>query len=82
MKYVNYVANCLAFALAIGCSPSPENTKTTLEKPAFKQQENKTTHQHVALKKQEPNKDKELAEVHVDIRRYSTLSYRWLRHLE
>ena len=76
MKYVNYVANCLAFALAIGCSPSPENTKTTLEKPAFKQQENKTTHQHVALKKQEPNKDKELAEVHGDIRRYFTLSYR------
>ena len=76
MKYVNYVANCLAFALPIGCSPSPENTKTTLEKPAFKQQENKTTHQHVALKKQEPNKDKELAEVHGDIRRYFTLSYR------
>ena len=76
MKYVNYVANCLAFALVIGCSPSPENTKTTLEKPAFKQHKNRTTHQHVALKKQEPNKDKKLAEVYVDIRRYSTLSYR------
>jgi len=76
MSCVNSVFNCLAFALVIGCSPSPENTKTTLEKPAFKQQKNKTTHQHVALKKQEPNKDKKLAEVHGDIRRYYTLSYR------
>ena len=55
---------------------SPKNTKTTLEKPVYKQQGNKTTHQHVALKTQEPNKDKELAEVHGDIRRYYTLSYR------
>ena len=76
MKCVNYVANCLAFALVFGCGPSPKNTKTTLEKPVYKQQENKTTHQHVALKTQEPNKDKELAEVHGDIRRYYTLSYR------
>ena len=76
MKYVNYVANCLAFALVFGCGPSPKNTKTTLEKPVYKQQENKTTHQHVALKTQEPNKDKELTEVHGDIRRYYTLSYR------
>ena len=76
MKCVNYVANCLAFALVFGCSPSPKNTKTTLKKPVYKQQENKTTHQHVALKKQEPNKNKKLAEVHGDIRRYYTLSYR------
>jgi hypothetical protein len=76
MKWVNHVANCLAFALIIGCSPSPKNTKTTLEKPVYKQQENKTTHQHVALKTQEPNKDKELAEVHGDIRRYYSLPYR------
>ena len=76
MKCVNYVANCLAFALVFGCGPSPKNTKTTLEKPVYKQQENKTTHQHVTLKKQEPNKDLELAEVHGDIRRYYTLSYR------
>lgn len=76
MKCVNYVANCLVFALVIGCSPSPKNTKTTLEKPAFKQQKNKTTHPHVALKKQEPNKDKKVTEVHGDIRRYYTLSYR------
>jgi hypothetical protein len=76
MKWVNHVANCLAFALIIGCSPSPKNTKTTQEKPVYKQQKNKTTHQHVTLKKQEPNKDLELAEVHGDIRRYYTLSYR------
>ena len=76
MKCVNYVADFLAFTLVFGCSPSPKNTKTTLEKPVCKQQENKTTHQHVTLKKQKPNKDKELAEVHGDIRRYYTLSYR------
>jgi hypothetical protein len=76
MKWVNHVANFLALTLVIGCSPSPKNTKTTLEKPVYKQQKNKTTHQHVALKTQEPNKDKELSEVHVDIRRYYTLSYR------
>ena len=76
MKWVNYVANCLAFALIIGCSPSPKNTKTTLEKPVYKQQGNKTTHPHVVLKKQEPNKDKARIEVHGDIRRYYTLSYR------
>ena len=76
MSCVNYVFNCLAFALIIGCSPSPKNTKTTLEKPAFKQQENKTTHPHVALKTQEPNKDKARIEVHGDIRKYYTLPYR------
>lgn len=76
MKSMNYVANCLAFALVFGCSPSPKNTKTTQEKPAFKQQEIKTTHPHLALKTQEPNKDKELAEVHGDIRKYYSLSYR------
>ena len=76
MSCVNSVFNCLAFAVIIGCSPSPENTKTTLEKPAFKQHKNKTTHPHVALKKQEPNKDKKLAEVHGDIRRYYSLPYR------
>lgn len=76
MKCLNYIANCLAFALVFGCGPSPKNTKTTQEKPAFKQQENKTTHQHVALKTQEPHKREEIAEVHGDIRRYYTLSYR------
>jgi hypothetical protein len=76
MKCINYVANCLAFALVIGCSPSPKNTKTTLEKPVYKQKKNKTTHQHVTLKTQEPNKALELAEVHGDIRRYYSLPYR------
>lgn len=76
MSCVNSVFNCLAFALIIGCSPSPKNTKTTQEKPAFKQQENKTTHPHLALKTQEPHKHEEIAEVHGDIRRYYTLSYR------
>ena len=76
MKYMNYIANCLAFALVFGCGPSPKNTKTTLEKPVYKQQKNKTTHQHVALKTQEPHKHEEIAEVHGDIRRYYTLSYR------
>ena len=47
-----------------------------MEKPVYKQQENKTTHQHVALKTQEPHKHKEIAEVHGDIRSYYTLSYR------
>ena len=69
MSCINSVFNCLAFALIIGCSPSPKNTKTTLKKPAFKKQENKTTHPHVVLKKQEPNKDKARIEVHGDIRR-------------
>ena len=56
MKCVNYVVNCLAFSLVFGCGPSPKNTKTTLEKPVYKKQENKTTHQHVALKTQDPHK--------------------------
>lgn len=76
MSCVNSVFNCLAFALVFGCSPSPKNTKTTQEKPAFKQQENKTTHQHVTLKTQEPHKHEEIAEVHGDIRRYYSLPYR------
>jgi hypothetical protein len=76
MKCLNYKANCLAFALVFGCGPSPKNTKTRLEKPVYKQQKNKTTHQHVALKTQEPHKHEEIAEVHGDIRRYYTLSYR------
>lgn len=76
MSCVNSVFNCLAFALIIGCSPSPKNTKTTQEKPAFKQQENKTTHPHLALKTQEPHKHEEIAEVHGDIRRYYSLPYR------
>lgn len=76
MSCLNSVFNCLAFVLVIACSPSPKNTKTTQEKPALKQKENKTTHPHLALKTQEPNKDKELAEVHGDIRRYYSLPYR------
>jgi len=76
MKCVNYVVNCLSFALVFGCNPSPKNTKNRQEKPAFKQWENTRTHQHVALKTQEPHKHKEIAEVHRDIRSYYTLSYR------
>ena len=76
MSCVNSVFNCLAFAVIIGCSPSPKKSKTTLEKPAFKKQENKTAHQHVALKTQEPNIDKARIEVHEDIRRYYSLPYR------
>lgn len=76
MSCVNSVFNCLAFALIIGCSPSPKNTKITPEKPAFKQQENKTTNPHITLKTQEPNKDKARIEVHGDIRRYYSLPYR------
>ena len=76
MKCVNYVVNCLSFALVFGCNTSPKNTKNRQEKPAFKQWKNTRTHQHVALKTQEPHKHEELAEVHGDIRSYYTLSYR------
>ena len=76
MKCLNYIVNCLAFALVFGCGPSPKNTKTTLEKPVYKQRENNIKPQHVALKTQEPHKHEEIAEVHGDIRRYYTLSYR------
>ena len=76
MKCLNYAVNCLVFALVFGCSESPKIIKTTQEKPAENQQKNASTHQHVALKTHEPNKNEEIAEVHGDIRRYYSLSYR------
>jgi len=67
---------CLILPWIIGCSPTTKNTKSSEEKPVVKQRNNNTKPQQVAFKKQEPNKNKELAELHGDIRKYYSLSYR------
>ncbi|MFM7596123.1 MAG: hypothetical protein ACKO4Y_08095 [Flavobacteriales bacterium] len=76
MLHLKIITYSLILALAIGCRSSPKNTKIPEEKQAFKQRENKPKPQQVALNKQEPNTNKEFAQVHGDIRRYCTLTYR------
>ncbi len=76
MLFRKIIPYCLILPWIIGCSPTTKNTKFSEEKPVVKQRNNNTKPQHVALKTQEPHKHEEIAEVHGDIRRYYTLSYR------
>ena len=76
MLFSKIIPYCLILTWIIGCSPTTKNAKFSEEKPVVKQRENNTKPQHVALKKQEPNQVKNRVEVHGDIRRYYTLSYR------
>lgn len=76
MLFSKIIPYCLILTWIIGCSSTTKNAKFSEEKPVVKQRENNTKPQHVALKKQEPNQVKNRVEVHGDIRRYYTLSYR------
>ena len=76
MLFRKIIPYCLILPWIIGCSSTTKNTKFSEEKPIVKQRNNNTKPQHVVLKKQEPNKNKELAEVHGDIRKYYSFSYR------